>query len=994
MADVITRFKLETTQYDSKLRDASKGLAEYTRLASMAGNEFGKFTQKNVEAARSLGTLTPSANNAKDKVKELVNAFNDTAKAYNALTREQQQSDFGKAMKESLEQLIAKIKEAKIELYDLEKTAKNAGSNSSSGGGGLFSGLGNKMEGALAVFGGNMITKAVGAVANLGSEIVDTVKQGVELARQGEGIRLAFERLGRGDILQGLREATHGTVTDLELMKAAVKFDDFKLPVEELGTMLAFAQQKAKDTGQSIDYMVDSIVTGLGRKSLMILDNLGLSANEIKEKMKETGDMTKAVGAIIREQMAKAGDYVETAADRAAKANTDLQNKMEELGRKFAPVEEASTQLWTSMKIAILDVIGGPLTRLLNGLTEAGRMKNALNDMNGDPSSGQPTKVQQQLSTLRGSNFKWSEYAGQVGRYNKQIQDIDDKINRLIKQSESTNDDPNTGTFEKPYLSSQIKELQSQRGALSTMKSEYLKGARDIMMPSAPAKPEKQNNSPTTTTNNPKGGKTPQQQAEDKVAAALLDYQQTIDKANLGLKEGYTSELDVKRKQLSAQERLYDAYGDAYNMYHDPKYKEAQDKAAEEIVRLQGEVVASAEAQKKAQEAARELETAQKKLADAQLKLAEAQESGDLKQIYSAEKNVQNAQNGVNLAQANLDSLSKSITVEILPKWAESALNALPQEIKDKLSGKTDVPIPLTTANLDAFIANTKEQIASSDLGSGVVAKLQESLSDATAIGEIMKTALKNGIDTADFSTAGLMQKLLNHEDIDDATIQSYVDQLNALLKEKFDETEWPKVLIKFDVNSKEISTITNGLKNDSNKLASSWSAAAAAISAVGNAMSAIEDPTLKVMGTIAQAVASIALGASQAIAQASNGSAGGPWGWIAFAVAATATMISTIASVHNATGYAQGGIVDGRNGGFVGGMSYSGDNVGNVRLNSGELVLNRSQQNNLANALTGSPFSNLQLSTHLTAEDIEIVLNDRNSRTGYGEIMTSRDYY
>lgn len=988
-ADVITRFKLETTQYDSKLRDASKGLAEYTRLASMAGSEFGKFTQKNVDAARALGTITPSANNAKDKVKELVNAFNDTAKAYNALTREQQQSDFGKAMKESLEQLIAKIKEAKIELYDLEKTAKNAGSSSGGGGGGLFSGLGNKMEGALAVFKGNLMTQAVGAVADLGSEIANTVKQGVELARQGEGIRIAFERLGRGDILQGLREATHGTVTDLELMKAAVKFDDFKLPLDELGILLQFAQQKAKDTGQSIDYMTESIVTGLGRKSLMILDNLGLSANEIKEKMKETGDMTKAVGAIIREQMAKAGDYVETAADRAAKANTDLQNKMEELGRKFAPVEEASTQLWTSMKIAILDVIGGPLTRLLNGLTEAGRMKNALNDMNGDPSSGQPTKVQQQLSTLRGSNFKWSEYAGQVGRYNKQIQDIDDKINNLIKQSENTNDDPNTGTFEKPYLSSQIKELQSQRGALNTMKSEYLKGARDILMPSKPDKPSNSGNTGNTTTTTPTGGKTKQQQAQDKVTEALLDYQQTIDKANLGLKEGYTSELDVKRKQLSAQERLYDAYGDAYNMYHDPKYKEAQDKAAEEIVRLQREVAASAEAQKKAQEAARELETAQKKLADAQLKLAEAQESGDLKQIYSAEKNVQNAQNGVDLAQANLDSLSQSITVEILPKWAESALNALPQEIKDKLSGKTDVPIPLTTANLDAFIANTKEQIASSDLGSGVVAKLQESLSDATAIGEIMKTALKNGIDTADFSTAGLMQKLLNHEDIDDATIQSYVDALNAKLKEKFDETEWPKVLIKFDVNSKEISNIANGLKNDSNKLASSWSAAAAAISAVGNAMSAIEDPTLKVMGTIAQAVASIALGASQAIAQAGNGSAGGPWGWIAFAAAATATMISTIASVHNATGYAQGGIVDGRNGGFVGGMSYSGDNVGNVRLNSGELVLNHAQQNNLANELEGgTDLKNLKLTTEISGEDIRFVLAANNQIHGLGDTI------
>ena len=121
MADVITRFKLETTQYDSKLREASKSLAEYTRQATKAGSEFKNFTQKNVEAARALGTITPSANNAKEKVKELVSAFNDAAKAYNALTKEQQQSDFGKALGESLNQLKGRIRDAKIELNDINK---------------------------------------------------------------------------------------------------------------------------------------------------------------------------------------------------------------------------------------------------------------------------------------------------------------------------------------------------------------------------------------------------------------------------------------------------------------------------------------------------------------------------------------------------------------------------------------------------------------------------------------------------------------------------------------------------------------------------------------------------------------------------------------------------------------------------------------------------------------------------------------------------------
>ena len=468
MADVITRFKLETSQYDSKLRDASKGLSAYSKQAEMSGKEFAKFTQKSVEAAKSLGTIATSANNTKDKLKELVGAYNDVAKAYNSLTEEQRNSDFAKAMAQSLQTLQSRIKETKDELYSL----KDVGGK----GGGLFGG--DKISGMLQVFGGNLMTKAAGMAAGLATELGDAVKQGIELAKQGEGVRIAFERLGRGDILDGLRQATHGTVTDLELMKAAVKFNDFKLPLDELGTMLAFAQQKAKDTGQSVDYMVDSIVTGLGRKSLMILDNLGLSANEVKEKMKETGDMTKAVGAIIREQMSKAGDYVETAADRAAQANVSLQNKMEELGRKFAPVEEASSQLWTSMKIGILDIISGPLATLINQLTEAGRLKNMLNSMNGESGSGN-TKVDQQLKKLKvikaggGSDYIFnSTLNGMMEDYNRQIMALDTQIKNGGKK-------PGARSGE----SQDVRYLQQKMDALKIMRDQLAAGAKEINKP-------------------------------------------------------------------------------------------------------------------------------------------------------------------------------------------------------------------------------------------------------------------------------------------------------------------------------------------------------------------------------------------------------------------------------------------------------------------------------------------------------------------------------
>ena len=64
MADVITRFKLETSQYDSKLRDATKGLAQLAKDTQKAGGDMNKMSKEQVEAARSLGKLAGGATNA------------------------------------------------------------------------------------------------------------------------------------------------------------------------------------------------------------------------------------------------------------------------------------------------------------------------------------------------------------------------------------------------------------------------------------------------------------------------------------------------------------------------------------------------------------------------------------------------------------------------------------------------------------------------------------------------------------------------------------------------------------------------------------------------------------------------------------------------------------------------------------------------------------------------------------------------------------------
>ena len=164
------------------------------------------------------------------------------------------------------------------------------------------------------------------------------------------------------------------------------------------------------------------------------------------------------------------------------------------------------------------------------------------------------------------------------------------------------------------------------------------------------------------------------------------------------------------------------------------------------------------------------------------------------------------------------------------------------------------------------------------------------------------------------------------------------------------------------------------------NSTAEGWTAAANAVSTVGGALQQIEDPTAKVAGIIAQAVANIAL--SFAEAAASPAVTGTGWGWLGFAAAGIATMISTIASIKSVTAgsYADGGIIPGN--------SFSGDNQ-IASVNAGELILSRSQQANIAGQLQSNPMGNLRLSTEISGRNLRVVLNnDNRSRGG------SRDVY
>lgn len=160
-----------------------------------------------------------------------------------------------------------------------------------------------------------------------------------------EGVKTAFERLNDPNLLSNLQKATKGTVSDLELMKNAVKANNFKIPMEQLGTLLEFARRRAKDTGESVDYLVNSIVTGIGRKSPLILDNLGISTSALTDELNgaavassSIADVTKAVGKIASNELLKMGKDTDTFSEKMGQAGATIQNALGEIGAIIAPM--------------------------------------------------------------------------------------------------------------------------------------------------------------------------------------------------------------------------------------------------------------------------------------------------------------------------------------------------------------------------------------------------------------------------------------------------------------------------------------------------------------------------------------------------------------------------------------------------------------------------------------------------------------------------------
>lgn len=213
--------------------------------------------------------------------------------------------------------------------------------------------LGGAAQVALGTLAGNLMSGAIQKVGELARAIGDTL---LNEAPALEQVSRSFENLAASagasadEVLASMREAANGMISDADLMTS---YNEAMLLVgdsmaDQFPALLEIASASAAATGQSVGFMLDSLVKGIGRASPMILDNLGLTIDMADAYALyadnlgiSTEEMTKAQQqtAIMNAVVAQGGDFIERLGENtggAAASIAQMRTRMENLKNGIA----------------------------------------------------------------------------------------------------------------------------------------------------------------------------------------------------------------------------------------------------------------------------------------------------------------------------------------------------------------------------------------------------------------------------------------------------------------------------------------------------------------------------------------------------------------------------------------------------------------------------------------------------------------------------------
>ena len=225
--------------------------------------------------------------------------------------------------------------------------------------------------------------------------VMQGVRKSIQMSAEMEGVKRGFDNLAKSSgfstaAFNKFRKATDGTIDSLTLMKQAnnamlLGISDSE---EQMAQMFDVAQRLGQSLGIETTQAVESLVTGLGRQSKLMLDNLGImvdtnkSYEDYAESIgKSTSELTdqERKQAFVNAAMEEANTLVSqlgveqlTAKDKIAQMNTSLGDLAITLGDALAPIVTKTVQCITKLVHEISKLGLAPLERLVDSLEEIG----------------------------------------------------------------------------------------------------------------------------------------------------------------------------------------------------------------------------------------------------------------------------------------------------------------------------------------------------------------------------------------------------------------------------------------------------------------------------------------------------------------------------------------------------------------------------------------------------------------------------------------------
>ena len=230
----------------------------------------------------------------------------------------------------------------------------------------------NTLGGALGIAFGGYTLKKIG----------ETVLSLVELGGQLKGIEQAFDRLNQPGLLKELQRSTRGLVDDMDLMKMVIKAENFKIPLKNLALYFEFATKRATQTGESVQDLIDIIISGVGKQSMKVVKSIGLSVDDWKKTFDETGSFVKTATQMMTAEIEKMGEVTKTEAQNVQSIKIAWQNVRDAMAIEMTASGGINKSLgeFSEKLQGIADFIGtDTFDNLINGFKEVWKWTNRIN---------------------------------------------------------------------------------------------------------------------------------------------------------------------------------------------------------------------------------------------------------------------------------------------------------------------------------------------------------------------------------------------------------------------------------------------------------------------------------------------------------------------------------------------------------------------------------------------------------------------------------------